>query len=509
MAEPLWKWDELVTATGGIAEGAAAGGVTGVSIDTRTLQKGDLFVALRGDNQDGHVYVSKAFETGAGAALVGNEFVTPAGSGPLMRVDDTLKAMERLGVAARARLSPEARIIAVTGSVGKTSTKEMLRLCLSSVDPHTHVSEQSYNNHWGVPLTLARMPRNTKYGVFEIGMNHAGEIAPLTKFVRPHVVIIRDVGPAHIEYFGTIDKIIDAKAEIMLGLNDLEGDLVPRIAILEKMRDGLEALSLKAHYAGAAVLYSGNKLGNPPLTPHYALINFESAYNGRTSKFNCSVIGRHLTVELGAAGVHQVKNAIASIGACQALGLDPGAVVGALKKFKSGDGRGSWSEYPVNQRSVILINESYNANPLSMEAALESLWYSFAGRNDVRRIAVLGDMRELGSHSEFYHRRLAEKIFYSHAASVYLCGEHMRKLADEFERIMDHGSDLGVELGAQIKEDLEGRIFHSARPQDLISPLLAAIAPGDVIMIKGSLGTRMAPIVEAVKKHLTEWEKQK
>ncbi len=214
-AETIWTFGDLVAATGAIVDGAPSGDISGISIDTRTIQPGDLFVALT-DVRDGHDFVEAAFGKGAVAALVSSGYPRKPGDGVLLRVSEPLPALEALGRAARARLSPDARVIAVTGSAGKTTTKEMLRACCARLGV-THASEKSYNNHWGVPLTLARMPAATRYAIFEIGMNHAGEITPLVQMVQPHVAIVTTVVSAHLEHFGTEEAIADAKAEIFLG----------------------------------------------------------------------------------------------------------------------------------------------------------------------------------------------------------------------------------------------------------------------------------------------------
>jgi UDP-N-acetylmuramoyl-tripeptide--D-alanyl-D-alanine ligase len=216
MTSALWTFSELVSAAGGEADGAPGLAVTGFSIDTRTIAPGEVFVALK-DQRDGHDFVTAAFAAGAAAAIVSDGYVRGDGDGALIRVADTLRALEAVGRAARARLSPEARVIAVTGSVGKTTTKDMLRAACAALGP-THASDKSYNNHWGVPLTLARMSAGTRYAVFEIGMNHAGEITPLTRLVRPHVALVTTVENAHIESFESEEGIADAKAEIFLGL---------------------------------------------------------------------------------------------------------------------------------------------------------------------------------------------------------------------------------------------------------------------------------------------------
>ena len=483
MAEPLWTWRDLIAATRGRAEGTAAGGVTGISIDTRTLVPGDLFVALRGDNQDGHVYVSKAFEMGAAAALVSEDFVTPTGAGPLIRVGDpdrdpALVALERLGAAARARLAPDARVIAVTGSVGKTSTKEMLRLCLTSVDPRTHASEKSYNNHWGVPLTLARMPAGTKYGVFEIGMNHGGEIRPLSKMVRPHLAIITTVGPVHLEFFPNEEAIADAKAEIFEGLEP------SGTAVLPADNRHFERLKAAANAAHAIVVTFGTVPG-----PNGPFLDFAASASETSRNFGTSVgpivrgVPSNWELAVGALGDHQVFNALATIAAVEAVGLDPRICKSAMAGFSAAEGRGAVLRYPYRAGQVTLLDESYNANPISVEAALRLLSLTKSLEGGKRSIAVLGDMRELGDSSRQLHAALLQPVTDAHIDLVFACGPHMRAL---FDALPDH---------------LRGG--YAERSDGLIAPLLATVRSGDVIMIKGSLGTRMAPIVEALKAHLT------
>ncbi len=433
-------------------------------------------MALRGDTQDGHAYVTKAFEKGAAAALVSEDFVTPAACGPLVRVSDpnrdpVLVALERLGIAARARLALDARVIAVTGSVGKTSTKDMLRKCLAAVGP-THGAEKSYNNHWGVPLTLARMPADTKYGVFEIGMNHAGEIRPLTKMVRPHVAIVTTVGPVHLEFFGSEEAIADAKAEIFEGL---EPDGVAVLPADNKHHPRLKSAALAA---GARVVSFGAKAD----ADGFCLEESNQAGVGVGTIVGARLAGRPIDYRIGVVGEHQAMNSLAVLAAVSAVGVGPSDCFDALADLSATAGRGAQNSYAVLGGRTVLIDESYNANPLSMGAALASVG-EIARYLQPRRIAVLGDMRELGDTSRQLHADLLQPVLDAQIDLVFACGPHMAALYDALPAPLRGG--------------------YAERSEGLIQPLLDVVRGGDVIMIKGSLGTRMAPIVEALKTHLT------
>ena len=303
----LWSQAELTAAFGAAPTASLGAAVGGVSIDSRTLEAGDLFIAIKGAAHDGHDHVARAFESGAVAAVVSRERAGRlAALGPLFAVDDTLSAMERLGVAARAR--SKARIVAVTGSVGKTTVKEMLRAMLSACGA-THASAHSYNNHWGVPLTLARMPASARYGVLEIGMNHAGEIAPLTRMARPHAALVTTIAPVHIEYLGSIEAIADAKAEIFLGLE-------PRgAAALNHDAPQFERLAKAAVAHGARVLKFGRGADCDA-----RLIEVEAIDGG--SRVTARVLGRELAFVLGAPGVHMAEDALGALLAAEALGAD-------------------------------------------------------------------------------------------------------------------------------------------------------------------------------------------
>jgi UDP-N-acetylmuramoyl-tripeptide--D-alanyl-D-alanine ligase len=462
MTTPLWHWDELVAAAEARADGTPTAAITGVSIDSRTLKAGDLFVALKAE-RDGHEFVGDAFANGAAAALVSSGYGRGDRNGALLRADDPLTALEAVGRAARVRSN--ARIVAVTGSAGKTGTKEMLRLCLSEAGA-THASEKSYNNHWGVPLTLARMPKEAEFGVFEIGMNHAGEITPLTSLVRPHAVVITTVEPVHLEYFPSVEAIAEAKAEILQGL-------VPGgTAVLPRDNAHFPLLRERASAAGAAIVGFG-----------YAeaadVRCIQANMDARGSSVIAGIGSQRFPYRVGAPGEHYVKNSLAVLGAVQALHADAMRCLPALVRVAAPTGRGARTllEVPGGGR-VLLIDESYNANPASMRAALAAM--ATVPREDfARRIAVLGDMLELGEASAELHRGLKEAVDAAGIDLVFACGAMMRQLFDLLKPAQ-HGA------WAQDSAQLQPAV-------------LQAVQAGDAVMIKGSLASRMAPLVEALR----------
>ncbi len=468
--DPLWTPLALVAPLGARVSGALPErGVTGVSIDTRTLRDGDLFVALKGDNSDGHDHVRKAFEAGAAAAVVDEAHADAlAGVGPLYVVKDTLTALEGLGRAARAR--SKARIVAVTGSVGKTTTKELLRVALESAG-ETHASAASYNNHWGVPLTLARMPASARYGVFEIGMNHAGEITPLVAMTRPHVAIITRIAPVHLEHFGSVDAIADAKAEIFTGLQ--RGG----VAILNRDDEQFERLRAAAAQAGVRFTLSFGESGDADAT----LVS--CALGVKVSRVKARVLGQDLDYVIGAPGRHIAVNSLAVLIAARAAGLDLAAAAGALRQFRPPAGRGEREELRAADGPFTIIDESYNANPASMRAALDLLGAAQGGR----RIAVLGDMLELGPEAARLHAAIAEDIERNQVDLVFAAGPLMRAL---YEAI-----------------PAERRGAHAADAAALEPIVLDALRAGDVVMIKGSNGSRMGPLVAAMRKAFASPEK--
>jgi UDP-N-acetylmuramoyl-tripeptide--D-alanyl-D-alanine ligase len=475
MTAPLWTFADLVAASGGMPDGEPACALTGFSIDTRTLAAGDVFVALK-DQRDGHDFVTSAFANGAGAAIVAQGYARKDGDGALIRVDDPLRALERIGRAARARLSPDARVIAVTGSVGKTTTKEMLRLACAALGP-THASEKSYNNHWGVPLTLARMPAASRYAVFEIGMNHAGEITPLTRMVRPHVALVTTVENAHIENFDSEEGIADAKSEIFLGLEP-GGTALINIDNRHGARLIGAARSKSVRIVGIAAERSSREAMQA-----FAIDEVVTLAGCRmtATTSEATVVrggGRGaLPVSVGTVGMHMVMNALFVAAALDAVGADTAKGLAALSAFVPPPGRGSRRRLEVEGGEILLIDESYNANPASMRAALAVL-PALPRSEHPRRIAVVGDMLELGPEAPALHADLWGAMDAAGIDLVFACGANMARL---FERVPDRR-----------------RGAWAADSQGLEHALLAALRPGDAVMIKGSNGSKMSILVGAM-----------
>jgi UDP-N-acetylmuramoyl-tripeptide--D-alanyl-D-alanine ligase len=458
----LWRTEDFVAAAGGRVTGVLPSDVSGVSIDSRTIRPGEAFVAIRGDRFDGHDYVAAALQSGAALAVVG-EGREPEGAGPLVVVpDDPLAALERLGKASRERT--KGRVVAVTGSVGKTGTKEMLRLALSRLGP-THAPVGSFNNHWGVPLTLARMPADTAYGVFEIGMNHAGEISPLTRLVRPHVAIVTNVEPVHLAHFDSETEIAEAKAEIFEGLEP------SGFAVLNRDNRWFDLLAERACSHGARVVSFGSH-------PAADMRLERAALQGDGSNVQAVLAGEKVIYRLGAPGRHLVQNSLAVIAAARAAGADTARVALALSEFHAPKGRGERVQLTHPGGAFTLVDESYNANPASMCAALALLGQIKPERNG-RRIAVLGDMRELGEDAPKQHLRLLQPIEATGADLVFLAGPLM------------------AELWQDLPKARRGAYCGDAAALEPI--LLEAVRPGDVIMVKASLGTKFGLLVEALK----------
>lgn len=463
---PLWTFEDLAHAAGGQVEGSDGRPVTGLSIDTRTLAPGDLFVALK-DQRDGHAFVVSAFQAGAAAALVAESYEAQPGHGPLIRVRDPLAALEAIGRAARARLAPEARVIAVTGSAGKTGTKEMLRAALARIGP-THAADKSFNNHWGVPLTLARMPADTRFGVFEIGMNHAGEITPLVRLVRPHVAIVTTVEPVHLAQFPNVEAIAEAKAEIFAGLEP------GGTAIINRDNAYFEILRRHAEVAGAHIVTFGQD-PRADVRPKALELSSEG------SVMEVAIGGREVHIRVAVPGIHIARNALAVAAAIEAAGADLEEALPALAALPPPPGRGSRIELFVEGGRILLIDESYNANPASMRAALGVLG-TVPRTAYRRRIAVLGDMLELGERERSHHAALKEAVDAAGTDLVFACGPNM------------------AHLFAELAPHRQGAWTQTA--EELVERLVALVAPGDVLMVKGSNGSRMGPLVETLRRKL-------
>jgi UDP-N-acetylmuramoyl-tripeptide--D-alanyl-D-alanine ligase len=457
--QPLWTAADLAQAMGVAVDGQIA--VSGVSIDSRTCQPGDLFVALNGPGlaRDGHDFVAGALAKGAAAALVSRAPSGVSTDPRLVRVADTQAALENLGRARRK--ASAAKVIAVTGSVGKTGTKEALRHVLARQGA-THASAASYNNLWGVPLSLARMPVDSQFAVFEIGMNHAGEIRPLTKQVRPHVAIITTIEPVHIEFFDSIEGIADAKAEIFEGLDH-------GTAILNRDNPHFARLKAAAERCGAMRILS---------------FGMDAPADIRLAKFSGDALGSSVEITMGAKtlsgwigqpGRHIAQNALAVLAAVAESGGDPAQALKDLSDLGAVDGRGRRHILPWGAGTLTLIDDSYNASPPSVRAALGLMDLVADQAQTGRRIAVLGDMRELGAASDDMHRDLADAVG-THADLLFACGVHMRALYDA------------------VAPEKRGAFAPDSRA---LAPILRdQLRAHDIVLVKGSLGSAMGLIVQ-------------
>lgn len=465
----LWTSTEAAKATGG--RSTADWQASGVSIDTRTLQPGDLFVALKAD-RDGHDFVAAALAKGAAAAMVSHRPAEVAADAPLLIVDDVLQALERLGIAARARTG--AKVAGITGSVGKTSTKEMLRAILSG-QGKTHASAASYNNHWGVPLTLARMPADTRFAVIEIGMNHPGEIAPLARMAQLDVAMITTVGAAHLEAFDSIEGIAHEKAAIMDGL-------VPGgIAVLNADIDTTPILLAKARAVGATPVLFGQSAA-----AQFRLI--DARVTGDTTVVQASCHGAPLLFKVLSPGRHFAANALGALAVAEALGADPTVATCDLGLWQPPAGRGVRERIildRVEETHFDLIDDAFNANPASMAAALDVLIAATPqdgiGRVGAgRRIAILGDMLELGPTEADLHQAIARHPGLATIAPIHCVGPRMRALWTALPR-------------QQRGEWVESAPELAARARTLIDA-------GDIILVKGSKGSKVSLVAEALRK---------
>ena len=467
----LWTAADAQAATGGSGPGGWT--ATGVSIDTRTLVPGDLFVALT-DVRDGHDFVAQALDKGAAAALVSRVPEGVPADAPLLVVPDVLEGLRGLARAARARTG--ARVLAITGSVGKTSAKEMARAALSA-QGRTHAAEASYNNHWGVPLTLARMPADTAFAVIEIGMSNPGEITPLSRLARPDVALITTVAPAHLASFESIEGIAHEKASLMDGLTPGQG-----IAILNADIATTPILVYHARALGVERVLFGTagtadwRLGQVQQT--------EDSVQAQAQAGDLPIL-----FKLGGPGAHHAMNALGVLAACKALGADLVRAVLGLSDWVPPEGRGTRERLvldPDDDAAVVtLIDDAFNANPASLAAALDV----FAqvqprdGQGNVirgRRVAILGDMLELGPTEAQLHADLARHPAMERIALVHCVGPRMRHLWDA------------------LPEDRRGQRVEAV--DDLLPVLKTLIRPGDILLVKGSKGSKVSRAVDALRK---------
>ena len=466
---PLWTVAEIVKATGGRPEGISDGPISAITIDSREVPPESLFVAIKGDTHDGHDFVGKAIEAGAAAALVSEAHYAGHGGQNLIVVPDPLRALEQLAVAARSR--SRAMIVAVTGSAGKTTTKEAIRTALSAAG-QTHWSIKSFNNHWGVPLMLAGLPREAQFGVFEIGMNHAGEITPLVKLVRPHVAVITTVAAAHLQFFNSVADIALAKAEIFNGLEP------GGTALLNADHEYLHILFAQAREAGVGRIVTYGFEENSDwwiagVTQLDSRMAADIRHEGQSYHLRLNVPGRHM-----------VANAVAALAVSQLAGEGTKAALDALAGFGAPEGRGLTLKLGPKKTPLLLVDESYNANVASMNAALDL--YRQVTAQGGKKIAVLGDMLEMGPQGPLLHAGLADAVIGSGVSHVFLVGPAIRSLADELAR------------RAERDRDSPG-VTHRQTVEEIAEPLFATLAYGDAVMVKGSKGVRLASLVKTIR----------
>lgn len=458
-----WQADEVVSKVHGQCLHEQTWKAHGVSIDSRTTQPGDLFVALKGPVHDAHEHVAAAITAGAAGAIVSRQPSQIASSTPLIFVEDTFKALEALGQAGRERAT--GKIIAVTGSVGKTSTKEMLRIALAATGG-TYANEGSLNNHWGVPLSLSRLPADAHYGVFEVGMNHAGELHNLSQQVRPHVALITNVEAVHLEFFPSVEAIADAKAEIFIGVQK------NGTAVLNRDNRYFSRLSSAARNAGVKNILSFGRDSKSDAR----LLDYKA--EGDAGIIEADIQGRLLRFKLGVPGDALAMNALGALLAGFAAGSDIEACAEALARYRQPKGRGVIQNLPLTRGEFTLIDESYNASPVSVGFAARVLGQMNPTQGG-RRILVLGDMRELGDESPALHAGLAKEIVEAKIQLVFCCGDMMAHLFNSLPPEMRGG--------------------HAANSADLAPLVTNAVHPNDIITIKGSNSMAMSKVVNALR----------
>lgn len=455
-----WSAKDILSAVDGSSLHTQDWTAHGISIDSRTVSKDDIFIAIKGPACDGHDYVHAAFEAGACAAIVDRQPQQVPPDVTLIFVEDTFKALQDLGLAGRNR--SKGKIIGVTGSVGKTSTKDQLRLMLGSIDD-TYANVGSFNNHWGVPLSLGRLPQETKFGVFELGMNHAGEMEALSKDVRPDVVLINNIEAVHLEFFKSTEAIADAKAEIFSGMT-------PKgIAVLNRDTPHYDRLLAAAKAAGIKKTYSfgGHSKSDAQL--------ISAKIKGQTTEVVASILGKEKSFTIGAPGEHLALNALGSLMVCAALDVDIDQCIEALAGYRTPQGRGTAQTIQLkNNESFTLIDQSFNASPIATQAAINVLGHTGSGR----RIAILGDMGELGETAPELHISLLKPLIENKIDVVHCCGTIMSHLYNELPVFM------------------RGKLCKNSK--ELSAVIADEIQDGDVVMIKGSKAMKMGKIIKVL-----------
>lgn len=463
----LWTSQEVAAAFGipeiSLSGEATGWGATGISIDSRTLKSGDLYIAIRGDTHDGHAFVADAFAKGAVAAIVDHPIELPDPF-PQIIVEDTLKALSKLGAFARQRT--KATIIAVTGSVGKTSTKELLRHVLERFGV-TFASPASYNNHWGLPLSLACLPRDAVYGVFELGMNHRGEIAPLASLACPHIAVITAIAEAHIGLMASRQHIAEEKSDIF------SGSPAPGLAIINQDAPEFELMRNQAIKCGISKIIGFGKAEKASVR----LMDYSIDPSGQKGTVTISLNGQKVVYTLPQPGEHVALNSLIVLAVGEALGLDQGQLIAQLKTMPAVKGRGNQHRIPVAGGEVLLIDDAYNANLTSMQAGL-SVLAAMPVLPQGQRVVVLGEMLELGNQAEAHHQQLMMEVLTRPIHRIFAVG----------------GSVMETAFSKNVPADKAGG--YSTSVDALIPLLLNTLRPGDIVFVKGSKGSRVSKVVD-------------
>eukprot|EP01036_Dinobryon_divergens_P022576 gene22576-30841_t len=438
--------------------------ITGITIDSRQVESGYLYIAIEGEFNDGHSFVCDADVKGAAAIVVHKPITDYKGKAPLIQVADTLEALHQISAFIRGQST--AKVVAITGSVGKTSTKEMLRHVLSHFGS-TVASKASFNNHWGVPLSLLELRPDTSYGVFEVGMNHAGEIEPLSRLITPHLAIITTIGAAHIGYMGSLEAIADEKSALFKGMpTDLPGTAViinQDTALVERMTAHAKPLP--------TLFYSLNSPADVQL-----IETTEQFDRSNNIHVKAKVMDKIIDYTLLVFGMHHVANSLAILAVCHQWGLDLVVAAAALTTFEVPEGRGDIHKVRISDTvQIVVVDDAYNANPLSMKAGMAALQNINKSLGKRRCIAVLGEMLELGDNAAAYHAELAETLIKADVDLVLCCGEHMQHL---YEKLPP-----------------EKQCLHAQSADQLLQPLLDMLRDGDLVYAKGSKGSRVKSVV--------------